>query len=200
MVIVLPAIIRPPAEHANCVRSGIKKRTPTQATGLCHNTARASRRGRGRGARRVKCMQPPSPHALSLSLAPCWLWLRFCIDSPTENCSPFFSIFLLEFFVWQPFFHIIKADYLGRAHCAASCSLCPCMSGNAPDNGRPPLHRSAPLSHAFMMCGCLVNPVPIMRMWVLRIPNGHFPFRPLLPQASSPHTHTHMHTHRHTHT
>lgn len=39
-----------------------------------------------------------------------------------------------------------------------------------------------------------------MRMWVLRIPNGHFPFRPLLPQASSPHTHTHtwIYTHRET--
>lgn len=52
---------------------------------------------------------------------------------------------------------------------------------------------------AFMMCGCLVNPVPIMRMWVLRIPNGHFPFRPLCPQASSLHIHTHTH-HSHTHT
>lgn len=68
------------------------------------------------------------------------------------------------------------------------------------------MDRAPPLPHplslclsfatAFMMCGCLVNPVPIMRMWVLRIPNGHFPFRPLCPQASSLYTHTPLtHTH-----
>lgn len=69
MVIVLPAIIRPPAEHANCVRSGIKKGHQHKQRDYA-TTQQASEFEREGERCQTGQMHAASLSALSLSLDP----------------------------------------------------------------------------------------------------------------------------------
>lgn len=171
-----------------------------------------SERERERGREREERCQAGQMHAvrggccLLLPPLPSLIVIAILHTFAARKFPHFHTKFFLLDFCLATFFHIIKADYLGRRIVQrvlfVSMHVRKCTGQwTVP---APPLPLPHPLSlclsfaTAFMMCGCLVNPVPIMRMWVLRIPNGHFPFRPLCPQASSLYIYTHTH-HSHTH-
>lgn len=90
-----------------------KKRTPTQAAGLCHNTAREREERRevpgGSNACSAECgcwlLLPPLPSLIVIAILHTFATRKF----------PHFpaQFFLLDFCL-ATFFHIIKADYLGR--------------------------------------------------------------------------------------
>lgn len=90
-----------------------KKRTPTQAAGLCHNRARERESEERCQAGQMHAVRSAAAAFYSLHY-PRWLWLRFCIHSQARKFPHFPAQFFLLDFCLATFFHIIKADYLGR--------------------------------------------------------------------------------------
>lgn len=100
-----------------------KKRTPTtQAAGLCHNRARESvtGRGKGEGREREERCQAGQMHAVRggccLLLPPLSSLIVIAIlhTFAARKFPHFHTKFFLLDFCLATFFHIIKADYLGR--------------------------------------------------------------------------------------
>lgn len=145
-----------------------KKRTPTQAAGLCHNRAREREERRevpgGSNACSAECgccllLLPPLPSLIVIAILHTFATRKF----------PHFpaQFFLLDFCL-ATFFHIIKADYLGRRGIVQRVLFVSMHVRKCTGQWTPSPSLSLPLclsfAIAFMMCGCLVNPVPIMRM------------------------------------